>query len=170
MGTVSLHNPAMLVLLLCIFLSPGCLSVDPPILTLPSGKVQGHYPTSRAGDPFLAYEGIPYGLPPVDTLRWLPAFPANPWEGVRNCSETPPMCIQSGYYTMWDPDVVFGQEDCLYLNVYTKSQGEEVGSVPSLPVMVFVHGGGLYFGDGGRATYGPEFLMDQILVLVTLNY
>ena len=109
----------MLVLLLCIFLSPGCLSVDPPILTLPSGKVQGHYLTSRAGDPFLAYEGIPYGLPPVDTLRWLPAFPADPWEGVRNCSETPPMCIQSGYYTMWDPDVVFGQEDCLYLNVYT---------------------------------------------------
>lgn len=36
--------------------------------------------------------------------------------------------------------------------------------------MVFIHGGGFVEGNGGSELYGPEFLMPQGVVLVTMNY
>lgn len=38
------------------------------------------------------------------------------------------------------------------------------------PVIVFIHPGGLYVGSGSSANYGPEYLMEEDLVLVTFNY
>ena len=34
--------------------------------------------------------------------------------------------------------------------------------------MVWIHGGGLQFGAGSH--YGPEFLIDEEIILVTFNY
>lgn len=57
-------------------------------------------------------------------------------------------------------------EDCLYLNVYTKSLDKS-----SLkPVIVFIHPGGFYVGSGSSSNYGPEYLLEEDLVLVTFNY
>lgn len=57
-------------------------------------------------------------------------------------------------------------EDCLYLNVYTKCPDKS-----SLkPVIVFIHPGGFYIGSGSSANYGPEYLMEEDVVLVTFNY
>lgn len=39
-----------------------------------------------------------------------------------------------------------------------------------LPVIFWIHGGAFYAGDGGIEENGPEFLMDQNIVLVTINY
>lgn len=54
-------------------------------------------------------------------------------------------------------------EDCLYLNVYTKSL------TPSelQPVIVFIHPGGLYIGDGN---FGADYLLEKDVVLVTFNH
>ena len=39
----------------------------------------------------------------------------------------------------------------------------------NLPVIVFIHGGGHFFGFGGF--YGPAYLLDsQDVILVTFNY
>lgn len=54
-------------------------------------------------------------------------------------------------------------EDCLFLNVYSP---EEPGEYP---VMVWLHGGAFIYGSGG-ATYDPTRLVDQGVVVVTLNY
>lgn len=54
-------------------------------------------------------------------------------------------------------------EDCLFLNVYTKSlQPTEL-----LPVIVIIHHGGLYIGDGN---FGADYLLEKDVVLVTFNY
>lgn len=55
-------------------------------------------------------------------------------------------------------------EDCLFLNVYTKSMDG------LKPVIVFIHPGGFYIGSGSSANYGPEYLLEEDLVLVTFNY
>jgi len=39
-----------------------------------------------------------------------------------------------------------------------------------LPVMVWIHGGGFFASSGSTEMYGPEFLLDQEVVLVTINY
>lgn len=36
--------------------------------------------------------------------------------------------------------------------------------------MVWIHGGGFTSGSGNTELYGPEFLLSEEIVLVTINY
>lgn len=56
-----------------------------------------------------------------------------------------------------------GEEDCLFLNVYTTDVNA------SLPVMVWFHGGAYLLGDGNTFLYGPDQLMKEDIVVVTMN-
>ncbi|MCR4395009.1 MAG: carboxylesterase family protein, partial [Dehalococcoidales bacterium] len=66
------------------------------------------------------YRGIPYAAPPVGNLRWKPTQPAEPWEGIRECTK----------FSLISPQPVLGNvtgempqgEDCLYLNVLTPAK------------------------------------------------
>lgn len=59
-----------------------------------------------------------------------------------------------------------GSENCLFLNVYTPS----LKSPECKAVMVFIHSGGFLGGSGDDATFGPDFLVERDVVLVTFNY
>ncbi|KAK3923637.1 Venom carboxylesterase-6, partial [Frankliniella fusca] len=48
------------------------------------------------------------------------------------------------------------------------SQLQTVSRAQPLPVMVYVHGDGFLTGSGWK--YGPEFLLDRDVVLVSFNY
>ena len=66
-----------------------------------------------------------------------------------------------------------GQEDCLYLNVFAPKYSNAitkstVRAKSKLPVMVFIHGGGLILGEG--YTYSPGYLLERDVVLVHFNY
>ena len=37
-----------------------------------------------------------------------------------------------------------------------------------MPVIFYIHGGAYYFGSGGE--YGPNYLLNHDVVLVTINY
>jgi len=41
---------------------------------------------------------------------------------------------------------------------------------PMKAVMVFIHGGGFSTGSGTAEYYGPDFLLNEDVVVVTLNY
>ncbi|XP_075213384.1 juvenile hormone esterase-like isoform X2 [Lycorma delicatula] len=59
---------------------------------------------------------------------------------------------------------IFGSEDCLYLNVFTPNF-----TIPKkYPVLFYIHGGG--FTNGGATFFGPEFLLDKDVILVSINY
>lgn len=45
-----------------------------------------------------------------------------------------------------------------------------MNSLDPKPVIVFIHPGGFYVGSGSSANYGPEYLLEEDIVLVTLNY
>jgi carboxylesterase type B len=36
--------------------------------------------------------------------------------------------------------------------------------------MVWIHGGGFFASSGGTEMYGPEFLLDHDVIVVTINY
>jgi len=36
--------------------------------------------------------------------------------------------------------------------------------------MVWIHGGSFYTGSGGTHMYGPQYLLDKDIILVTINY
>ena len=75
------------------------------------------------------------------------------------------MCPQIGFLS----GQVEGQEDCLYLNVYTPL--DEAGEPPAsnLPVMVWIYGGGFIFGSGLHDDYGPQKFIDTNKVVLVKN-
>ena len=60
---------------------------------------------------------------------------------------------------------VMGDEDCLNLNVYTPKVDKK-----KRPVMVYIHGGAFITGGGSSTTFGPAYIVENDVVLVTLNY
>lgn len=60
----------------------------------------------------------------------------------------------------------YGNEDCLFLNVYVPNRNH---SQP-LPVMLWIHGGGFISGDGSPNIYGPEYFLRKKMIVVTINY
>lgn len=91
--------------------------------------------------------------------------PPEQWEGVRDATQHGPVCPQ---YNERMDRIEPGSEDCLYLNVYTKT----IATPPAkpFPVMVWIHGGGFYTGSGNSDFYGPDFIVANDVILVTFNY
>jgi para-nitrobenzyl esterase len=105
-----------------------------------------------------SFLGIPYAAPPVGPLRWRAPRAADAWDGVRDATRPSPPCPQ-----LAGAGDTAGSEDCLYLNVTTPR-----AVTGKLPVLVFVHGGGLISGSG--AANDPKRIADQGAVVVTVNY
>jgi para-nitrobenzyl esterase len=110
------------------------------------------------------YLGIPYAAPPVGTLRWTPPQPHGRWQGVLDANQLGNVCPQ-----LDDFGTAIGNEDCLFLNVFTP--GSKNGQVKhsGLPVMVWIHGGAMVAGSGNW--YDPTPLVTKgDVIVVTLNY
>ncbi|MDE2690032.1 MAG: carboxylesterase family protein [Acidobacteriota bacterium] len=116
----------------------------------------------------LKFAGIPFAAPPVGDLRWRPPQPAAAWEGSRDATEFSASCWQplSPPGSFYDSGDIERSEDCLYLNVWTGAEHAEA----ALPVMVWIHGGGLQTGSGSTLLYDGESLANRDVVLVTINY
>jgi len=85
-----------------------------------------------------------------------------PWSGDRDASKYGNASIQIDIFT----HKIIGDEDCLYLNVYTTN----INPTKKHSVMVWIHGGGFYFGSGDESFYGPDYIIQKDVVLVALNY
>ena len=130
---------------------------DPLVVRTDDGVLSG-----AAAGPVDEYLGIPYAAPPVGALRWEPPAPAAHWTGVRQATQFAPHCAQvaSPFGT------ASTSEDCLYLNVYAPAGASLHGS--TLPVMVWIHGGALVWGQSD--TFDPTPLVQRGVIVVTLNY
>ena len=127
------------------------------------GNIIGVRKEARNGDKFYAFYGIPYAKPPVGDLRFKKPASAPFWEGDRPGREPANECWQN------PPDnaaVVTGDEDCLFVNVFTKYPTENDSGLK--PVLVWIHGGAFIFG--GAKLYDPRYLMEEDIVVVVVQY
>ncbi|XP_044260980.1 juvenile hormone esterase-like [Tribolium madens] len=133
-------------------------------LRLNKGLIKGRIATiPNSNKKFYAFQQIPYAAPPIGTLRFQPPVPVNAWDNILDTTKNTKICYQIGVNSIEE------DEDCLYLNVYTPKL-PSTNSNTSLPVMVFFHGGAFAIGDSKYSSYGPEFLVNHDVVIVTLNY
>ncbi|GAB1293467.1 Carboxylic ester hydrolase [Apodemus speciosus] len=125
--------------------------------------------------PVAIFLGVPFAKPPLGPLRFAPPQPAEPWNSVKNATSYPPMCSQITGVGPVLSDVFTNQlenvpleysEDCLYLNIYSPT---DLTSRDRLPVMVWVHGGGLL--SGGASTFdGLALSTREKVVVVVIQY
>jgi para-nitrobenzyl esterase len=128
-----------------------------PIASTASGRVRGR--VAGGTDEFL---GIAYAAPPVGKLRWQPPQPAAAWSGVRAAVKLPPRCpqLKNGNGPM------SVDENCLYLSVY-RPRGTTARD--RLPVLFWIHGGGLTTGSGNQHN-GALFAKTDRVEVVSINY
>lgn len=113
-----------------------------------------------------SFKGMPYAAPPVGNLRWAP--PADPVckSGVTDAGRFRSICAQVRPLT--SSGKVMGQEDCLFINIWTPSLQPDA----KLPVVVWIHGGSLMEFSGGEPGYSPteRLTADTGIVYVSFNY
>ncbi|KFM58027.1 Neurotactin, partial [Stegodyphus mimosarum] len=158
----------------CVFL-PEILSKEAEI-NESTGKVKpevqtkcGTFIGTEEGGAFV-FKGIPYAQPPVGPLRWKKPLPL--WTNASWCIQQNTFkvlnygspCFQlNPFRKQYD-----GQEDCLYLNVWTPT----LDTRAALEVMVWIHGGFLQFGSGHQRGLSPNGHLAYRLntVFVSFNF
>ena len=134
-------------------------------VTLDTGRLEGvRQHTSHQGSPVVSFLGVHYGQAPVGDRRFQLARPSEAWTGVR-LADSDVKCPQLDSFS----GSMVGVEDCLVLNVHLTEEMMDA-ETPDTPVLVFIHGGGFVFGDGTSEIYGPEWILDFGVILVTINY
>jgi len=140
----------------------GSLRSDPvkePVATTQSGRVGGFVDEGA-----LAFLGIPYADPPVGALRFKAPAPPTKWAGLREAVEYGPTAPQNEPGWTIIPEPVEPGDDYLNLNIYTPDLSD------SLPVFVWIHGGGFTAGCNRSPWYrGTRFARDGV-VLVSIGY
>ncbi|XP_023564444.1 liver carboxylesterase 1-like [Octodon degus] len=141
---------------------------SPPVADTVYGKVLGKYVSLEGfAQPVSVFLGVPFAKPPLGSLRFVPPQPPEPWNYVKNTTSYPPMCSQ-------DPQRSHGgniislqhSEDCLYLNIYTPV---DVRKKSSLPVMMWIHGGGNTVGAASIYD-GTVLSAHENVVVVTIQF
>ncbi len=113
------------------------------------------------------YRGIPYAAAPIGELRWRPPQAAEAWDGVRSAAEFGKICPQQPLLAaMTGGSLPETSEDCLFLNVWTPDATTD----EKLPVMVWIHGGGLTLGWSNQEGYDGLEIAKRGVVLVSINY
>jgi para-nitrobenzyl esterase len=136
---------------------------DPLTVATTRGAIRGE----RAGNT-LVFRGVPFAAPPVGALRFKPTAAHACWSGVLDATRYGSKCPQQGL-----TDKHAGNEDCLFLNLWTPSLASTSSS--PRPVLFFIHGGAQVLGssnDGlGTNNYDGQVLAEQQnAVVVSVNY
>ncbi|XP_054856550.1 fatty acyl-CoA hydrolase precursor, medium chain-like [Eublepharis macularius] len=144
---------------------------DHPEVITAQGRVRGKVVSVNGIDqPVNVFLGIPFAKPPIGSLRFAPPQAPERWSHIRNATSFSPICLQDlGWIDVFQKllNATLPQstasEDCLYLNIYTPNTKAQ------LPVMVWIHGGGLTFG--GTFMYdGSALSAYEDVVVVMIQY
>ncbi|XP_012233143.1 juvenile hormone esterase-like [Linepithema humile] len=150
----------------------GFLSTSQPLVVTKWGMIYGKWTKSngvRSNRLIANFLGIPYALPPVGDLRFKsPQRWNRPWMHITTAVADGPKCIQ------WSKSMseVVGNEDCLYLNIFIPAKSMNLSDLQQtkLPVLVFIHGGQYHVGSNNSTELAPDYLTEQDVILVTVNY
>ena len=153
----------------CAFATPAAFGSTKAMPGDPVGVDSGSLAGTELESGVRAYLGVPFAAPPVRELRWRPPQAVTPWQGTYHADRTAPECIQA--LRAHDINHYFGEEatseDCLYLNIWAPPRSSDAQSVP---VVVWIYGGGFTIGSASMANYNGEQLAKKSVVYIALAY
>ena len=126
-----------------------------PSVSIKNGTVTGVHNANYNQDFFL---GVPYAQPPVGENRFRnPQSINSTFASAIAANAYAPLCVGYG-----GDDLGYeASEDCLYLNVVRPAGYEK----ESLPVGVWIHGGGLYMGGSADKRYNLSFIVENSVAI-----
>uniref|UniRef100_A0A4X2KSU2 Carboxylic ester hydrolase n=1 Tax=Vombatus ursinus TaxID=29139 RepID=A0A4X2KSU2_VOMUR len=147
---------------------------DDLIRTTEYGQIQGTQISIKGIDKVVnVFLGIPFAKPPVGSLRFSPPQSLDSWSNVRDATTHSPVCLQDvtplgkmAVAMKVNIPIPSNSEDRLYLNIYVPDHTKDGDR---LPVMVWIHGGGLAFGSASMYD-GSILSTSQNVVVVTIQY
>ncbi|KAJ1557153.1 hypothetical protein HK405_000688, partial [Cladochytrium tenue] len=148
--------------------TPAAIAASGSVVQLAQGSYAGIYDSATDQDRFY---GIPYAEPPVGPLRHRkPVLFAGDPSAAANATSQPPLCVQSQNSNRTGGLSDYGQEDCLYLNVFAPSAATAAGQQSLLPVMFWIHGGGYINGGANVAGTNVVARSNNSVVFVDVQY
>ncbi|MGO2746124.1 carboxylesterase/lipase family protein [Microbacterium sp.] len=112
----------------------------------------------------LAFLGIPFAKPPVGELRFAAPVPPDPWTETLDATEYGATALRISGVDNLIPEPAIPGKSTLNVNVFTPSPDG------SLPVLVWIHGGGYTEGSPASPWYdGSAFNRDGV-VTVSVSY
>ncbi|XP_077204619.1 cholinesterase [Paroedura picta] len=166
------HTRVLTCFLLLYILVKKVVPEDDTEIATKNGRVKG-VNLLVLGGTVTAFLGIPYGEPPIGTLRFKKPQPRQEWTTVWDATKYPNSCYQNrdnmfpGFAgsEMWNPNTDLS-EDCLYLNLWVPSPKPK-----NATVMVWIYGGGFQTGTSSLPVYDGKFLARvERVIVVSMNY
>jgi len=137
---------------------------DSPIVTTASGPVRGFWRDPGTIDASAAFLGIPFAKPPVGRLRFEAPVPPDPWAEPLDATEYGATPLRITGVDNLIPEPAVPGKSTLNVNVFSPS------TAGSLPVLVWIHGGGYTEGSPASPWYdGARFNRDGV-VTVSISY
>ncbi|KAK7873007.1 hypothetical protein R5R35_000306 [Gryllus longicercus] len=159
---------AIFVLLVISPLAAPSHEGDGPVVRVSQGQLRGARLERSANSSLhtlYAFKGVPYARPPVGELRFKDPVEPETWTGIRDASTYGSACVQKNLGS----GNVTGEEDCLYLNIFT-ADPPELWSTTKRPVIVIIHGGAFVQWNGNMEFTRPDPLLKEGVLVVSINY
>lgn len=143
------------------------VQADSPVVTTPMGPIKGvKDQCEQTGETVYRFRGIRYAKAPVGDLRFRKSVPVDKWTDTLDATSYGAGCPQKIPMGFDDFAPKVMSEDCLFLNVYVP---KTLDSNRKIPVMVWIHGGGLMIGFSHQYD-GAWLATSGDVIVVTLNY
>ncbi|XP_053695388.1 juvenile hormone esterase-like [Sabethes cyaneus] len=116
---------------------------------------------------YCEYLGIRYAEPPVGSLRFQAPVIRAP-NSTEQYGKVGNICAQLD--TLVAALYVHGDEDCLFLNVYSPLIPSRNETMKKFPVMVYIHGGSYAIWSPQTDMFGVDLLIENEILVVSFNY
>ena len=130
------------------------------------GLVRGKEGKTDLGTRYAKYTKVPFAEPPTGVLRLQEPVRKRAWSGELDATQVSPPCLQ--IESLGGSNTRKGQEDCLYLNIYTPNPLPPANQNLK-PILLWIHGGAFTEGDANALT-DPQYLLDQDVLFVSIHY
>ncbi|KAK7424153.1 hypothetical protein QQZ08_008759 [Neonectria magnoliae] len=133
-----------------------------PTVSVKNGSYAGIYSAEYDQDYFL---GIPYAQAKLIRIKKPERFALakgldEAWDGIHQATAYPKHCYGYG-----SDQIGYEQsEDCLYLNIVRPAG---IKNTAKLPVVAWIHGGGLFMGGSADRRYNLSFIVDRSVEMGT---
>uniref|UniRef100_A0A1Q3FS88 Carboxylic ester hydrolase n=1 Tax=Culex tarsalis TaxID=7177 RepID=A0A1Q3FS88_CULTA len=162
---------ALLVLLVTVLSTGKTIATEPCVAKFsPNSYGVGSLNETFNNVSFCTFLGVRYGEPPTGSLRFKNPVLYNP-KGPQDYSTVGSICLQED--DVWNATGIIGDEDCLFMNIYSPlvRRNESDFSEEKFPVLVFIHGGSFIVGSAQvNMEHGVDLLIDSGILVVSINY